>query len=144
MFASAVVWQGYHYKKYTGEKIRWAVSRKVKNFIAAADLPMHVVSSGNTGVTITADDGKALLCADLRYCPKNVLKSRCNKERKSPAELLDAEIDKIRSTIGNLAETILPDNPGAPGVAVFVDEIGLLKGSSACCSGRMDNLAGGR
>ena len=120
MFASAVVWRAYHDKEHAGPKILWAVLRKVKNFIAAADLPMQASYSGNTKLTINDQGGKALLCADLQYYPKRILKSAKRQERKSPPK----PIGKIRSAIDNLADVTLPNNPDAIGLAVCIDAFG--------------------
>ena len=117
LFASAVVWRDYHHKEHNGPNMRWAVLRKIKHFISAADLPMQAGLSGQTALTIKGEAGKALLCADLQYYPKRVLKSAHTKEPKSPPK----PVGKIRSAIDNLSEVTLPNNPDAVGVALFVD-----------------------
>ena len=132
LFASAIVWRGYHHKGHAGPKMPWSVLRKVKNFIAAADLPMQAGYRGNTGLVIKDEGGKALLCADLQYYPKRILKSAKRKNRRSPPK----QIGKIRSAIDNLAGGTLPNNPGAVGVAVFVDQIGLLTGREPVAPGK--------
>ena len=143
MFAAAVVWQGYHHKAHTGPNIRWAVLRKVKKFIAAADLPMQAGYSGNTRLTIRDEYGKSLLCADLQYYPKRMLKPvKLGKRPSSPRP-----VRKIRTAIDNLADVTLPDNPDAVGVAVFVNTFGVVPFGESVSPGKWiawpeaDNLA---
>ena len=120
MFASAVVWRDYHHKEHNGPKMRWAVLRKVKEFISAAGLPMQVSLSGQTALTINGEGGKALLCADLQYYHKRVLSpAKPNKPKSTPKP-----VGKIRSAIDNLCKVTLPNNPDAVGVALFVDAFG--------------------
>ena len=136
MFASAVVWRGYHHHKQSGPKIASAVIRKVKDFIASAGLQLSAHFSGNTELAIQDENGKLLLCADLRYYPQNITRPGNVKESRTPRELLNAEVGKIRLAIDNLAQTTLRQNPGAIGVAVFVDEIGTLRYSEPVPPGK--------
>ena len=128
MFTSAVVWLGYHHGEHSKQEFLGTVFRKVKGFIAATDLQLQVGYRGNTGLTIRDENGKPLICADFGFYPQRVLKSGWDQNRKSPAELLDDEVGKIRSAIKNLAENVLCGKLGAVGVAVFVDSTGFFGG----------------
>ena len=117
MFASAVVWRAYHHKEHNGPKMRWAILRKVKEFVSASGLPLQVSTVGQTTLTINSEGGKTLLCADLQYYPKRVLTHEDTQKPKSPP----MPVGEIRSAIDNLSDVTLPNNPDAVGVALFVD-----------------------
>ena len=127
IFSAAVVWLGYHYVEHAGAKARWAVLRKTKDFIAATDLRLQVTASGPANLIIADGNGKPLLCADFRYYPRHILKpGRAPKTGEQPTPLA-TQLDEMRSAIDGLSRIILPYNPGAVGVAVFIDAIGNLR-----------------
>ena len=136
VFGSALVWLGYNYAKHSGPEMRWAVLRKAKRFIAAADLGMQVAASGRTGLTIKDAGGNVLLCADFRYHPRRIFK-RAKYATSTDDPVLPARgMAEIRATIQHLTQTVLPANPRAIGVAVAVDEFPYLRYESPVSPGR--------
>ena len=127
LFGSALVWLGYHYAGHSGPEMCWAVLRKIKQFVSATDSRLRVANNSSTGLTVTDEDGKLLLCADLQYYPQRFLKSaNAPKSIRNPA-LPTAQMEEIRSAINRLKQTVLPANPGAVGVAVAIDELSNLR-----------------
>ena len=136
VFGSALLWLGYNYAKHGGPKMRPAVLQKAKQFIAAADLALQAAASGKTGLTIADRAGNALLCADLQYQPRRLLKAASASKSAPGLAVPKAQMAEIGSAINDLTQTVLPPHPGAVGVAVVIDEIGALHHQKAVAPGR--------
>ena len=135
VFGSALLWLGYNYAEHGGEKMLRATLHKAKQFIDATDLELQAVARGKTGLTIADADGKPLLCADLQYQPRRLLKTTSAPESASGIDLLHAQMAETRSVIKHLSQSVLPDYPGAVGVAVAFDQIGALYRQPAVAPG---------
>ena len=136
IFSSAVVWLAYHYTAHSGPKMRWATLRKAEQLISAAGLRLRVAPSDPNGLTIADDGGKPLLCADLQYHPRRILKPAGAPKSAAHSALPAGGMAEIRSAINRIAQTALPANPGAIGVTVAIDEIGNLRCNSPIHPGR--------
>ena len=136
VFGSALLWLGYNYAEHGGEKMLYAVLHKVKQFIAATELELQVAAKGKTGLTIADADGKPLLCADLQYQPRRLLKAANAPKSASGIALLDAQMAEIRSAIKRLAQAVPTNHLGAVGVAVAFDQIGALYRQPPVAPGR--------
>lgn len=136
VFGSALLWLGYNYAKHGGDQMRPAVLHKAKQFIAAADLELQAAASGETGLTIADCAGQPLLCADLQYQPRRVLKPAYAAKSAANTGRTAAPMADIRSAVARLAQNVSPKHPGAIGVAVAIDEIGDLHYQKAVAPGR--------
>ena len=136
IFSAAVVWVGYHYAKHPGTESRWAVLRKVKQFVQATELPLQIVATGSTGLTVTDAAGRALLCADVQYHPRRILKSANAPKSKELSTTTASPLAEIRSTIDHFHQATLPANSDAVGVTVFIDETGDLRHLEPVVPGR--------
>lgn len=136
VFGSALLWLGYNYAMHGRPKMRQAVLRKAKQFTAAADLGLQAAASGKTGLTIADCDGKSLLCADLQYQPRRLLKAASAPKPAPGIALLDTQMAEVGSAVNDLSQTVLPPHPGAVGVAVAVDELGILHRQQPATPGR--------
>ena len=138
VFAAALVWLGLRHNKYSAAYLRQTLLRKIERFISAVELPLQVVSSGDSGLIVSEQSGGALLCADLQHYRGSILWAADGSQREPSAlsEQLHIERERLRSSIDQLSQTIQSECPGAIGVGAFVDPYGLLRHREAISPGR--------